>query len=367
MKKIGIITLNGYDNHGGRLQNYALEYVIKSQGYNVSTILLQPNNDSKKISLKSFQHKLKELGFIELLKYLFFRTFLKLTQTFKKSKEYKRRKLFKEFSLNFINETEPTITTDDNLKSLNANYDKFIVGSDQVWNPNLRKNLRNEYSLKFAEKGKKNSYAASFSVEKLSFHNIEYFSNALEDFSNISVREFSDLKLLDSLKLEKSFFALDPTLLLDFNHWNKFKPQTIKIPGRNYVLVNVLGKKTRKIKDYIKELKNDRLVIEISSKYSKFYTINPIDFINLIKYSDFIVTDSFHTSVFSFIFNKKFTVFSRGIMESRIKTLYKIIYKKNISKFDMIEFKNYIPAEENKYFQSLKSDSYAYLDKVLRY
>lgn len=362
MKKVGIITLNGYKNHGNRLQNYALEQIIISLGYEVETIVLIPISSSSKMSIKNKIQSIKSKESANTILVIIKVLYSKLINIIIRTRiENKREKLFKDFSDKYLNESEPILATEKNLEKLNKKYDKFVVGSDQVWNPNIRNNLRNEYFLTFADRSKRIAYAASFGVENLKQEHIDFYQNNLKNFKRISVREFSGIQILNDLYINDCVYTIDPTLLIDSIKWEAFNFETSGFPKKNYILVNILGKKTKAQKKYIKKLKPKRSVVDISNYLYKYYTINPTDFLNLLKNADFVITDSFHTGIFSYIFSKKFTIFYRGNMNSRIISLYKIIYQKNIDDFEYIEFFDYVEMGSNKYLSQLKKESYHYL------
>ena len=146
MKKIAIITLNGYFNYGNRLQNYALQTFLESLGFEVETIRLNKNGRSEKIKSWLRPVKYKLAG---------------------KSIELSRQKVFKGFSKKFISETDKTYNTNDDLSELSNRYDYFVIGSDQVWNPSMNK-TSTAYFADFAPQEKVISYAASFGISELS-------------------------------------------------------------------------------------------------------------------------------------------------------------------------------------------------------
>lgn len=136
MKKIGIITLNGEFNYGNRLQNFALQKILESDHVQVDTIVIK----------KSRGEKLKKDLWIDRI-----HSFGDLAQMIKKNlskvtpASIRRRKNYKamqaakwatieKFSQNKIT----TLKVDEKyVEQLQTHYDLFIVGSDQVWNPNI--------------------------------------------------------------------------------------------------------------------------------------------------------------------------------------------------------------------------------------
>ena len=155
MKKVGIITLNGYFNYGNRLQNYALQEVLKSLGFNVETIIYNTNEGNiltrKEKVQKIFEKlsKLKNYSFNDILD--------KSVNVYMHKKNAKedteRTKIFKNFSKNYINETDYFISKNNIPNDLNERYDFFVTGSDQVWNPDSP-GEKAIYFLNFADKKK---------------------------------------------------------------------------------------------------------------------------------------------------------------------------------------------------------------------
>lgn len=126
-KKIGILTLNGYNNYGNRLQNYALEEIIRSLDFEVETILVDRNNQDE---LSKRLRKISSIG--ELIGKIQnrFNYFLS------KKIMNERKEKFIKFSKDYLFETEYIISNSTVLDDISLRYDFFITGSDQVWNPN---------------------------------------------------------------------------------------------------------------------------------------------------------------------------------------------------------------------------------------
>src|SRR5699024_789349 len=115
MKKVGIITLNGYKNYGNRLQNYALQEVIKQQGFEVETIL----NSTKHNSVHSNGKMLNKLEVLRSknVKEIYKVLHRKIQNRLYKNKlNHQRTKMFKDFTLTYITETDYSIS-EDNIPS----------------------------------------------------------------------------------------------------------------------------------------------------------------------------------------------------------------------------------------------------------
>lgn len=305
MNKVGIITIIDKNNYGNRLQNYALQETIKKLGLEVKTIV---NYNS--INRKNWKYPLKKLKFN--------------MQTKKNIKFDERRECFENFD-RLIDYTDYYVTP---FKKLDKYFDFFIVGSDQVWNPNYR--MSDVDLLNFVKNKKKISYAASFSVNDLSEKNKNKLKKSLKSFYRISVREDLGKEIINSLGLDKEVLVtLDPTLLLTSEDWEKVmrKPKQYGNSKRSYILSYFLGEKSEQAKKFIEKVSKEKNldVIDILNKTDKFYKTGPSEFLYLEKNASMICTDSFHSSVFAIIFSKPFVVFNRenskSNMNSRIDTL----------------------------------------------
>ena len=195
----------------------------------------------------------------------------------------------------------------DDLYKNPPQYDVYITGSDQVWNPTQDYCLE-PYFLTFVRKGKKISYASSIGINELTNKEKKDFSRWLSSYDMISVREIAAKQLLQPLLRNKKIeIVSDPTFLLDFDFWNKFiiHPQI-----KNYILLFTLAYDESMI-DYGLKLcqeSNKKLVVLnlnqpniLNSKYISVTDAGPKEFLGYIANADMILTDSFHCTVFSII------------------------------------------------------------------
>lgn len=300
MKKIGIITLNGYSNFGNRLQNYALTNILEKKGFFVDTIWT-----GCEISIKS------------RLKYF-------IISYFPLTKKLRRSNKFLKFTKKYIN------TVNFNKKKI-QNYDIFVVGSDQVWNYESVKNNIN-YLVPFSTNQKLISYSASLGNFDFPTESIDIFKKYISRFDYISVREEQGKKILEKnigITDKKISVLIDPTLLITKEQWSMIEKKVKKEIKNKYILCYFLGHCNEEYKKVILKysIDNDMQIIDILNPNDPFYCSGPEEFIYLIHNSDLVCTDSFHSCVFSFIFNKPFVVFRRkdsnNKMYSRIENLLK--------------------------------------------
>ena len=223
------------------------------------------------------------------------------------------------------------------LKKVNDAYDTFVCGSDQIWNPAY--NIPS-FFLNFVQNKNKVIYAASIGVSSLSTIEKESYAAVLSDLKYISVREEEAREILKPLTSKSIEVVLDPTMILNREEWLRFiRENTYQKP---YIFCYFLGPNKEKIEAANRYAKSNNLELilipqnatnNLTEEGENAKGIGPIEFLNMIYYADFVLTDSFHASVFSIIYGKKFRVFSRNIgnknMDGRIHTLLKLIYRED--------------------------------------
>lgn len=324
MKKIAIVTLNGYFNYGNRLQNYALQKSLESLGMKVET-LVYFENAVQKSKPKSINRLINYIGKspIELIYKISYRKWLVINKEKIMESQSKRSSVFKDFTRNYIKETDYVIKDDEMLNNISQNYDYFVVGSDQVWNPHFINNL-SFYFLSFIPKNKRIAYAPSFGVSTLEENIEEEYRKRLNEIEHISVREEEGASLIKKLINREVPVLIDPTMLLTQNQWMSVSKKANNRPNEGYLLTYFLGSINFHDKKKIYEIarKNNLAIIQLGSiKEFDTYQTGPSEFIDYIKECSIFFTDSFHGCVFSIIFEKPFVVFNRGNMNSRIDTL----------------------------------------------
>lgn len=313
--KIGIVThYYKSENYGGNLQAYALCKVLNDMGHEAEQISLDKKKD------KGLYLKFKELG-------------KKILLSLKRN-----RKLVKARSLAFRGFNQEIIPhsiaySEKSIRECVQNYDAFITGSDQVWNP---RDVCDAYLLRFAPSDKiKLSYAASIARNQLSQEIQERYKRALLDYKAISVRENEAVPLIAPLTDKDVRVVLDPTLLLTKEDWlSMAEPSGIK---EDYLFCYFLGNNERSRKlaeEYAK--KNNLKIVTLPHLIGKrrkcddnfgdykLYDVSPQRLIGLINEAKCVFTDSFHATVFSIICQKEYFVFHRSAlktMSSRIYTL----------------------------------------------
>lgn len=312
-KTIGVVTIfDSSGNIGNKLQNYAVINIYTQMGVDAHTLATEKQPSIFFI----FKSNIKEI----------IRALVKGNKRFN---PYAVSRFIKFVKFNKFLNVDYSL-----LNFRKINYDYYSVGSDQVWNPNFYKydlKRKDYYLLTFAENYKKISFSPSFSVENIPKKWEEWFKTNLKDFKALSVREDAGAKIIKNLTGRDATVLVDPTMLLSIEEWRKVskKPKgirNIKKLEEGYILTYFLSPKCDKAKKKLDEIKGNRKVYELLNPDDKVAgTAGPSEFLWLFDHADFILTDSFHACVFSFLFNKPFIVYDRnwneGNMNSRLETL----------------------------------------------
>ena len=355
---IGIITINDNDNYGNRLQNYATQEVLKKVVKTDKILTIRNENSLNYKSSNQIKYILK------IIRY-------KIMEHINK-KASMRRRLFEEFNNN-IQFTNYTINL-LNAKNVNKKFDYFIVGSDQVWNPNGR--MTSIDLLTFADDNKKISFSPSIAVSKIENKDRqEELKKGIEKYKSISIRENEGKKIIEKLTNRKDVEVLiDPTMMLSKEEWNKVAKKPKQLKSKKFILNYFLGNPSEKIKETIKKFakENNCEVINILDKSSPFYQTGPSEFLYLEKNAYLICTDSFHSSIFAILYDRPFIVFDREDklvkMNSRIYTLLEKFKLENKKYSGGDITKENLECEYGETFEILDKErkkSYTFLKKSL--
>lgn len=311
--KIGIVTFHRAHNFGAVLQCLALKTVLSDLGYVVCIV----DHRNKKIEqFYELQNPINfEFGLIFCIKSV---TNFCLTLIPKLLRIIKFKSFINKYLIN-------SHSVQDSCGSI----DCIVYGSDQIWRGELTDNDDFYWGRSYNENVKKISYSASAGFIDENFaRNIDL----LRDFSAISVRE-SDLKDTFDKNGIGATVTIDPTLLIDKDRWVKLIPLKPSV-NKPYVLVYSMRNR-KKVLDVAEHIsgKEQMPIIEIFNNNISWREIlepynagDPIDFISLIKDATYIVTDSFHGTAFSVIFNKQFvTVELKDGHDNRAKSLLSIL------------------------------------------
>jgi len=204
----------------------------------------------------------------------------------------------------------------DALAALNEEYDAFLCGSDQIWSPR-ELNFNPYYYLDFAQK-KKIAYGPSLGTDKIPEDKAETIKSLLQDFEGLSVREDISAEQLTELTGRDVRWVADPTLLHDKTFWTEFA-SGVKQKKKKYLLCYFLENKAWYF-DYARKVsqKMGLKLLLIPNRWDYLqhsfvadFAVGPKEFVALFRDASYVLTDSYHGSIFSLIFEKQFQYLQR--------------------------------------------------------
>ena len=307
--KIKTITCHDVYNHGASLQAYALQTYLSSQGHDVEIIDYKPDYLSNHYKLWSVSNPVFDKPVVKQL-YLLAKLSGRLIAL-------RRKRKFDEFSQKYLRLTSKRYHSNEELKTNPPGADVFIAGSDQIWNTLFRNGRDAAFYLDFAPKrAKRVAYAASFATKDVVEEYKPFVCEMLQGFDSISLRERISLPLLESLGRNDGVAVCDPVFLLSREQWDKILP-TSSIE-EEYLLVYDT-ENSNKLKDIAQSIAKEKnlKIFNISGSRKSyvdkdFWVSSPIDFVQLIRDAEFVVSNSFHATAFSLIFQREFCVVNRS-------------------------------------------------------
>ena len=347
--RVGIITQPLYANYGGILQNYALQQVLIKMGHEPVTLDYMPSLSfgryilyagkgilctlfpNKRHLIKPYKHFLERPEKINA----FVRDNIILTKTIP---DYSKRVLEK------------------------YGIEALIVGSDQVWRYSYNSHYIEDMYLAFAKdfQCSKIAYAASFGVEKWNYPDNKAVEvrELIKQFNAVSVREDSGVDICREGLGVDAVTALDPTLLLDMSFYERFC--TAPSPSEPAYLAAYVLDMTEEKTEYIKKVA-DAKGLEVRMMTVSEAGISIEAWLSSIRNADYVITDSYHGTLFSIIFRKQFQTFinkKRGA--DRFNTLFGKINLQNQSTEAPIDY-----ASVYTELEKLKEQSLSFISSAL--
>lgn len=334
MHKIGLVSVHN-PNYGSMLQTYALHTYLNGIGADNEIILYTKKNDFRQM------RRLMNIQLVLMKGRVVYRDIYcrfihpdiakQLSLRLSKFEDFKN-KYFK-FSRNHIGWKD--------LSTTNEDYDNFIIGSDQVWNPiNIGTDF---FNLLFTEDSKyRISYASSFGVSCIPNSQIKKTKHYLERIQCLSTRERAGVEIIKSLTGRDAELVCDPTLLVSKCLWDRLKGEN-RFISEKYIFCYFLGNNPQH-RDFANRFKvltgykivalqhlDELILSDIGFADIKPFNVGPAEFVNLISNAEFVLTDSFHGTIFSLLYHKHFFTFSRfessdkGSTNSRVVSLLEMM------------------------------------------
>ena len=316
---VSIITLHRITNFGSMLQTFATQRVIESMGYQAEVLDFVPDGMTFKRGCwpKNDSPVWKKL--IKLIPLIICNTF-----------EFT---VLNRFIRCYINVSDKQYGCYKDILDSIPRADVYLSGSDQVWNTqnnNPQDDLK-AYYLAFVPEGKRRvAYAGSFGKNSFSNEETIVIRDYLARYDSISVREDEGLNILQDFGINNGVLVLDPTLLLRAEEWTELFASK-RTPKTGYVLVYNLNRNPL-IKSIAKAVAKEKRLGIVNFADSFDFIVgakNRIgntaeDFINYVSHADYVVTDSFHGTAFSVIFNRQVIVVKAPRYNTRIESFLRL-------------------------------------------
>lgn len=321
MKKIGILTFHKSINYGSALQAFALLEAIKVIVEDTEVEIID-YQQRKYNYIYGIYREIQSLGDIKnnIGNTLFFNMLRK------------RKNDFCEFREKYLNLSKKKYQYGDDLSGLSKEYKCIICGSDQIWNPSAT-DFDINYFLPIPNCIKKIAYAVSLNSGNLEdAENVEEIRKRIKEFDQLAVREVSGKDKLENFLHHKDIVSvvLDPTLLHEKEFYQKIS--TSRFIVEPYIFFYSVNYTPYAIK--AAEILSERTGLPVYTLYScrsvfcirnlggkiKIWkkNIGPKDFLSLIQYADHVVTNSFHGTAFSLIFQKNFYAIGKSSTEEKV-------------------------------------------------
>ncbi len=380
MKHVALVTCF-LNNYGACLQALALQKEIERNGCTCDILAyIEPQGYEE----ETFELALN-LRINSFLRDIYYFVKRKKKTNFFKSKLrfFNFRKKYLNFALDKQTGKIKYYSSIKEMQNVAKDYDAFVCGSDQIWNPTFYNKNNAVYFLRFAGEKRRISYAPSIGLAEIPEKYREEFITFVNDFQFLSVREKAGAEIIKSLCGRNAKVVLDPTLLAGPDFWKSVTNKRFVPPYKKYIFCYIFSN-TQKCSEYLKKVQAKTnlpiVYLNISDlSYNDFDStcklhVDPIEFLQLIKNAEFVVTDSFHGTAFSLLFNKELYVFKRERngetinMYSRIESILGLVNleERVVSLDEAFEIKpktDYVSV--NLKMEEIRKESSSYLHNAL--
>lgn len=391
MKKVGIATMTGGTNYGNSLQNYAVQEMIRSFGYEAFTL----NNRTKNGFLSAAKPPMSKL---KKLKPSYIRAYRKSklydtlgcknqrdcslsgkkrakanVRAYREAIERKKAK-FAAFNQTYMNFDSVVFDFTRFPREHLDDFYAFVCGSDQVWNPYYYTNSMIEF-LQFAPEHKRIALAPSFGISEIPDTRTADYTKWISQIPHLSVREEAGAKIIKKLTGRDALVLLDPTFGLTKEQWLSFAKKPEQAPKGKYVFCYFLGDEINAYCKWIEayaKAHDCEIVETFDIRNLRYYDLDPCEFVWLLANAQAVFTDSFHGTAFSVNLQKPFVAFERqeggASMSSRIATLLNKtgLNHRAFSAMENADVDNIDFTEATEVVEKERKIMYAYLDNALK-
>ena len=325
--EVGIITFHCSNNYGAMLQAYGLKRFLCDSGIGAEIVRYEP-------PYMTGRHWWIPYAPIQGLKGRIWGLFnmwngfwahMRVKEQFSRQRANMNR-----FRREYLTEKgQRKILSAWGLRRLPYRY--YIVGSDQIWNPDITCGLKKAYFGAFQNRRKKRviSYAASFGGISVPAAYDDAFQELIKHVDAVSMREEAAIPYVKRFYPGAVTAVLDPVFFLKKAEWEKVE----KAPDRSGYIFVYITERNRNLSDYARKLSQDTglPVLEVRTgqlgtqeDFSVDFTAGPAEFLGYIHKADYVVTNSFHAVAFSILYQKKFLAFAHSNLGARLQNILHI-------------------------------------------
>ena len=331
--KIAMITFSCAFNYGAVLQTYGLYSYLKNRGHEIYVIDYIPD----RYNLDAENYADMAIKRTRLWKYIpFSKTVWKKTRL---AQMKQNRANFRQFLEKNIELTHKYFSFEELSKDV-PDADLYITGSDRVWNPDFvwEGLIDKPYYFAFlSDEAKKISYASSFGKSKLTDSELEIAKKYLSKYNYLSVREKTGVDVIKAMGLDAVEVA-DPTVLAGREVFSELAKKNSWMDMPYMVLFQITFH--QELYEACKSIANKnglKLILLIPDVFQasnldyegKIVLPSVEEWIGYLENAAYVVTDSFHATVFSIMFERPFSSYAMAGYNGRI---YNILNKLDLDK-----------------------------------
>lgn len=312
--KIAVLTFFESENYGTVLQAYATQKYLESLGHTVNLLHIKRVVNGASKHYKEIE---KKPTLTEKIKY-------KIVSILRKKDLEKKSKAFEDFRKTQLNVSKYYNSEEELVNELEE-YDLFVSGGDQIWNP-YHKVFSLNYMFNFLKEDKKRiAYGSSFGVGEISDEEILCeMKECLSKYQAIGVREKSGIDIINKMGIDARQ-VFDPVFLLN-NEWQNMvgKVKEQKKYCLVYALIDYPEEEKKKIQAFARERNLQVLILPYNrqnclNNFKKKFSLSPEEFLTYIANAEYVFTNSFHGLAFSILFKKEFSLLGCNTKEGCAK------------------------------------------------
>lgn len=321
---VGILTFHCANNYGAMLQAYGLKRYLQSRRIRTDIVRYEPAYMTGRhwwfpyLPIRGFKGKIWEI--LNMLSG--FLAHMRVRKDFSRQRRNMNRFRFR----HLIDKRKHRVLFEGGLTRLPYRY--YVVGSDQIWNPDITCGLRRAYFGAFDNKQKKKviSYAASFGSSALDSKYDREFAELIGHVDAVSVREEEAVPYVEKLCGREVTAVLDPVFFLEKEDWRKVETD----PERRGFIFLYITEKNDQMTEYARRLSCDTglPVVEVratmvgaAADFEVDHGAGPSEFLGYIDKADLVVSNSFHAVAFCIIYQKKFLAFAHSNLGARVRNI----------------------------------------------